>query len=147
MTKRYIEVARQGKNDWWRYIFGWIIPPVIIYAVAIVGYVWPTTNATGVIHISGKEFWNLVPTPVGMIFVVMIMAGGGFGVYFVTTKLHKRPFSSLVRDLQVNRRSSVGCVSAQQNASPTRSKMMRCPPGQHILGWIGMIIYREIPEC
>jgi hypothetical protein len=50
-----------------------------------------------------------------------------------------------LRDLQVNRRSSVGCVSAQQNASPTISKMMRCPPGQHILGWIGMIIYREIP--
>jgi uncharacterized protein len=96
MTKRYIEVARQGKNDWWRYIFGWIIPPVIMYVVAIVGYVWPTTNTTGVIHISGKEFWNLVPTPVGMIFVMLIIVGGGLGVFFVTTKIHKRPFLSLV---------------------------------------------------
>jgi hypothetical protein len=51
----------------------------------------------------------------------------------------------LIGDLKANYHSSVGCVSAQQNASPTISKMMRCPSGQHILGWIGMIFYREIP--
>jgi hypothetical protein len=54
------------------------------------------------------------------------------------------------KDLKVNHHSSVGCVSAEQNASPSILKsilkMMRCPPGQHILGWIGMIFYREIPK-
>jgi uncharacterized protein len=106
MTKRYIEVARQGKNDWWRYILGSIIPLVILFIVMVVMVIVVgvitfvciliAINFTDFPRISREEFLALIPTPVGIGLLMMSVTGAGMGVYFAITKLHKRPFLSIV---------------------------------------------------
>jgi membrane protease YdiL (CAAX protease family) len=101
MGKSFLDLARQGRNDWWRYLlailvilFGWLVPSILLggFLVAVVMLdKKPSTfiNAnTG--QIVGVD--SALITGVSLLSVVALVAS----LYLAVRFIHQRPFRSLI---------------------------------------------------
>ncbi|KST67560.1 hypothetical protein BC008_36190 [Mastigocoleus testarum BC008] len=88
MQSKYLELAGKGKNDWWRYLLGILLILVIwIYVGGIAAWIFLSFFTTDIAQ----------PTP--LLTYVSSKITDAFlwlGVFLTVTRLHRRPFLSLI---------------------------------------------------
>jgi uncharacterized protein len=96
---RYLDAVYQGKNDWWRYVFGvsiilfmWLVigsVPVAIYAIYLMADGNPATELT----IMG--FLGVNPL-VSFLIIIVSFIPLFIGIFIVVRFVHDRPLRSLI---------------------------------------------------
>ena len=100
----YLELAKQGKNQWWRYLLGFFLILLawqgigLMPTVALAYWVEVDQDASTQFHVETFAFeglpaaWTFVDMMAMFIFLIL-------GVWLVVRLLHKRPFMSLITPL------------------------------------------------
>lgn len=112
----YLDIARQGKNDWWRYLVGLI--SILFFWFGLGGLfilaplTWGVVSAAGTGIFDPNDPFRDVPPLVAFSFVLLSFVPLLVGVLLVVRLIHKRPFTSLVTpDQKINwRRLGQGFV-------------------------------------
>jgi membrane protease YdiL (CAAX protease family) len=101
MGKRFLDLARQGKNDWWRYLlailvilFGWLVPSIFI-GVVLVALVMLDKNPNTFINANTGQIAGVDSALIAG--VSLLSAVALVGSLFVAVRfIHQRPFRSLI---------------------------------------------------
>lgn len=95
----YLDLARLGRNDWWRYVLGVM---VIFLAWQVVGAI-PVLLLVGWYLVDGNPNTDVGPYgPIGgdetLVFVVSMLASVFFllGIFLAVRYIHARPFRTLI---------------------------------------------------
>lgn len=101
MGKSFLDLARQGKNAWWRYLlailvilFGWLVPSILL-GVFLVAMVMLDNNPGTFINANTGQivgFDSALITAISLLSAVALVASLFVAVRFI----HQRPFRSLI---------------------------------------------------
>jgi hypothetical protein len=96
----YLDIARQGKNDWWRYLVGLLVILLFWFGWGGLFILAPLTlgvvNAAGTGIFDPNDPFRSVPPLLAFNFVLLSFAPLLVGVLLATRLVHKRPFISLI---------------------------------------------------
>jgi uncharacterized protein len=116
MSKSFLEAARQGKNDWWRYLvviasiqfYWWILSGLTMIGVAIVFVALSSSEPSLSLPTSGEDwqqFYQFWQTPSIALFVASTIPFIVLCILIVigVKKVHQRQFLTLIRaDASIN---------------------------------------------
>jgi membrane protease YdiL (CAAX protease family) len=101
MGKSFLDLARQSRNDWWRYLlailvilFGWLVPSILL-GVFLVAMVMLDNNPGPFINANTGQivgFDSALITAISLLSAVALVASLFVAVRFI----HQRPFRSLI---------------------------------------------------
>jgi uncharacterized protein len=90
VMNQFIELARQGKNDWWRYLFGLVLIGIVSFGVVMIGKML----------IIRAVYWSLVShltyDMLRFALTLGVLASGLIGIFFAIRFMHARSFISLI---------------------------------------------------
>jgi len=90
---KFIDVSKQGRNQWWRYLVGILF--ILVFSIsmsAIVGGVWESNahfDTTAGRFVGIDSFSNYIQLNLGIVFLLV-------SLFLVVRFEHKRPFLSLI---------------------------------------------------
>ncbi|MEL6457060.1 MAG: hypothetical protein AAFQ91_02245 [Cyanobacteria bacterium J06621_15] len=95
MSNAYLDIARQGKNNWWRYLLGiilitffWLVIGSIVSAIFL--FSPAITNGLNPLEFLRK------PSIIGYLIINFQFIFFLLGIFLTMKWLHQRPFLSLV---------------------------------------------------
>jgi uncharacterized protein len=102
-SDNFLELARQGKNQWWRYLIGilsilacWLVSNVIVVAIAFVYWMATTNLSSAADDAVTFAVWLQKPDTIVYIFLNLTFILPLFSIFIFTRLLHQRPVGTLI---------------------------------------------------
>jgi uncharacterized protein len=102
-SNNFLDLARRGKNQWWRYLIGilsilacWLVSNVIVVAIAFVYWMATTTLSSAVDEGGTFLDWLEKPDTMGYIFINLTFILPLFSIFIFTKLLHQRSAGTLI---------------------------------------------------
>lgn len=102
-SDNFLDLARQGKNQWWRYLIGilsilacWLVSNVIVVAIAFIYWMATTKLSSAIDEVGMFQAWLEKPDTMGYIFINLTFILPLISIFIFTRLLHQRPAGTLI---------------------------------------------------